>query len=82
LGFHLVLFCHPINHSLIICRKGVSSLKKENGRLKPSEDFEKSSSKGKPFKCNLCNNVLYIKNPEFGAHYICTQCDTGVMEEV
>jgi len=56
-------------------------MKKENGRIKPADDVEVGTQKGKPYYCTACGEKKFFKDVEFSATTKCEACG-GNMEEV
>lgn len=54
---------------------------KENGRLKPKQNYEVSQYKNKAFVCPKCNREYKISNPEFGVNYYCEHCNSTILVE-
>jgi len=56
---------------------------KINGRLeKPTKTNAAIKEKGKRFICIECSKIQYIKNVEFGTHYICADCGGELQEKI
>ena len=53
---------------------------KENGRLTSTDKKEESKSSGKLFKCDVCNNTVYVTGVEFVETNACPECG-GTMSE-